>query len=91
MGWTEELKALEFLRKDIIYLQYAQKDVKSMYSLEAYKMFQRMRSGIYETASHILFRELHQTKLIRITRMVNPVERNVKNESNESGESKVEE
>ena len=68
LGWTEQLQALDFLRKDIIYLQYAQKDVKSMYSIEAYAMYKRMCKGIFRTASHLIFRNTSEIKTFRIVK-----------------------
>ena len=68
LGWTEQLQALDFLRKDIIYLQYAQKDVKSMYSIEAYAMYKRMCNGIFRTASHLIFRNTSGIKTFRIVK-----------------------
>ena len=54
-GWMEELKALECLRQDIVFANYAQKDALSEYSIAADTMFQRMIEGVARTACLMAF------------------------------------
>lgn len=54
-GWMEELKALECLRQDIVFSNYAQKDALSEYSIAADNMFQRMIEGVARTACLMAF------------------------------------
>lgn len=54
-GWTEELKALECLRQDIVFSNYAQKDALSEYSIAADAMFRRMIEGVARTACLMAF------------------------------------
>lgn len=53
--WTEQLQALDFLRTDIYYYGYAQKDPKSVYAIEAYKLYDKMKDIMYSSAVYMFF------------------------------------
>ena len=55
-AWMEQLRALEFLQQGIFYLGYAQIDAKSMYAVEAYDLYERMKKSIYLITAHLYFR-----------------------------------
>lgn len=55
-AWMEQLRALEFLQQGIFYLGYAQIDAKSMYAVEAYDLYDRMKKSIYLITAHLYFR-----------------------------------
>lgn len=55
-AWMEQLRALEFLQQGIFYLGYAQIDAKSMYAVEAYGLYERMKKSIYLITAHLYFK-----------------------------------
>ena len=53
----EQLRALEFLKQDIFYLGYAQKDAKTEYALEAFRLYGMMKSSVYTLATYMYFQQ----------------------------------
>ena len=56
-AWMEQLRALEFLKQDIFYLGYAQKDAKTEYALEAFRLYGMMKSSVYTLATYMYFQQ----------------------------------
>lgn len=47
-AWMEQLGALEYLRQSVGYVGYAQNDPKTIYAIEAYKMYDMMKKQIWK-------------------------------------------
>ena len=54
-AWMKQLQTLECLRQDIFYVGYSQTDPKSVYSIEAFQLFEKMRDSIYYMAVYMFF------------------------------------
>lgn len=71
-AWMEQLRALDFLRQDVNFMGFAQKDPKSVYAMEAFELYDDMKQNIYRTAVHRYFHTNYEPKVKVI---VNPVKR----------------
>ena len=54
-AWTEELQALEYLKQDVYFTGYAQRDSKSVYAIEAYKLYKKMKDIVHTSAVFTFF------------------------------------
>lgn len=61
-AWMEQIRALEFLRQGIFYLSYAQLDPKSMYSVEAFRLYSDMKKNIYYLTAYLYFNNVPAKK-----------------------------
>lgn len=61
-AWMHQLQALEFLRQDIHYVSYSQADPKSVYAVEAFRLFDKMKEDIHQSAVYTFF---HSVPVIR--------------------------
>ena len=63
-GWTEQLAALDYQKQTAGYAAYAQNDPKTMYALDAHRIYDQMKMKIHMMAVHEFFFTKPQRKTV---------------------------
>lgn len=63
-GWTEQLAALDYQKQTAGYAAYAQNDPKTMYALDAHRIYDQMKMKIHMMAVHEFFFAKPQRKAV---------------------------